>query len=161
MMFLFHSAIPLFVEGLMWQSTWGKWWLTHWASLLRWIWSISEYNLWLGTPQNGPCVDHVLGNVEGADLQNKSQSTPECLARANLIGWDPMGIPRRSMKMWSGIVHHKSDRKTCVLPTADRNSMTAVQCQIPAAAGGGPGTVWFLIKRNNVKSSYLAPKRSL
>ena len=30
---------------LMWQSTWGKWWLTHWASLLRWIWSISEYNL--------------------------------------------------------------------------------------------------------------------
>ncbi len=44
----------------MWQSTWGKWWLTHWASLLRWIWSISEYN-------------------------------------------------------------HKSDRKSCVLPTADRN----------------------------------------
>ncbi len=35
----------------MWQSTWGKWWLTHWASLLRWIWSISEYNLWLGTPR--------------------------------------------------------------------------------------------------------------
>ncbi len=27
----------------MWQSTRGKWWLTHWASLLRWIWSISEY----------------------------------------------------------------------------------------------------------------------
>ncbi len=24
-------------------------------------------------------------------------------------------------KMWSGIVHHKSDRKSCVLPTADRN----------------------------------------
>ncbi len=23
--------------------------------------------------------------------------------------------------MWSGIVHHKSDRKSCVLPTADRN----------------------------------------
>ncbi len=31
--------------GLVWQSTRGKWWLTHWASLLRWIWSISEYNL--------------------------------------------------------------------------------------------------------------------
>ncbi len=29
----------------VWQSTWGKRWLTHWASLLRWIWSISEYNL--------------------------------------------------------------------------------------------------------------------
>ncbi len=25
-------------------------------------------------------------------------------------------------KMWNGIVHHKSDRKTCVLPTADRNT---------------------------------------
>ncbi len=53
----------------MWQSTRGKWWLTHWASLQRWIWSISEYNLWLGTPRNGPLRDHVSGNVEGADLQ--------------------------------------------------------------------------------------------
>ncbi len=35
----------------VWQSTGGKWWLTHWASLLRWIWSISEYNLRLGTPR--------------------------------------------------------------------------------------------------------------
>ena len=26
-------------------------------------------------------------------------------------------------KMWSGIVHHKFDSKTCVLPTADRNSI--------------------------------------
>ncbi len=26
----------------MWQSTWGKWWLTHWASLLRWIWYSSS-----------------------------------------------------------------------------------------------------------------------
>ncbi len=60
----------------VWQSTRGKWWLTHWASMLRWIWSISEYNLWLGTPQKGPLwVDHVSGNIEGADLQNKSQST--------------------------------------------------------------------------------------
>ncbi len=47
--------------------------------------------------------------------------TPECLARADLIGWNPRGIPRRSNKMWSGIFHHKSDRKPCVLPTADRN----------------------------------------
>ncbi len=27
------------------------------------------------------------------------------------------------VKMQSGIVHHKSDRKSCVLPTADRNTM--------------------------------------
>ncbi len=26
-------------------------------------------------------------------------------------------------KMRSGIVHHKSDRKSCVLPTADRNTL--------------------------------------
>ncbi len=59
----------------LWQSTGGKWWLTHWASLLRWIRSISEYNLWLGTARNGPLrVDHVTGIVEGADLQNKSQT---------------------------------------------------------------------------------------
>ncbi len=29
----------------MWQSPRGKRAMTHWASLLRWIWSISEYNL--------------------------------------------------------------------------------------------------------------------
>ncbi len=32
-------------------------------------------------------------------------------------------IPKRSSKMGSGIVHHKSDRKSCVLPTADRNTV--------------------------------------
>ncbi len=55
--------------SLRWQSTRGKWWLTHWASLLRW------YNLRLGTPQNGPLrVDHVPGNVEGADLARATWS---------------------------------------------------------------------------------------
>ncbi len=29
----------------LWQSPKGKRWLTHWASMLRWRWSISEYNL--------------------------------------------------------------------------------------------------------------------
>ncbi len=37
---------------------------------------ISEYNLTTRTPRNGPLkVDQVSGNVEGADLKNKSQST--------------------------------------------------------------------------------------
>ncbi len=58
----------------LWQSTGGKWWLTHWASLLRWIWS------------NWPS------------------------------------------KMRSGIVHHKSDRKPCVIPTADRNKIPLREC---------------------------------
>ncbi len=30
---------------LLWQSPKGKRWLTHWASMLRWRRSISEYNL--------------------------------------------------------------------------------------------------------------------
>ncbi len=77
-----------------WQSTWGKWWLTHCASLLRWIWSISEYNLttrdWLDRvgSKRYPKIDQVKCEV-----------------------------------VYSGIVvHHKSDRKSCVIPTADRNS---------------------------------------
>ncbi len=78
-----HHTLLTWWPGLwpmaLWQSTWGKWWLTHWASLLRWIWSISEYNLTTRVSRK----------------------------------W--------SSKIQSGIVHHKSDRKSCVLPTADRN----------------------------------------
>ncbi len=59
----------------MWQSTWGEWWLTHWASLLRWI-----------------------------------------------LSWWFIRIPKLTKQMRSGIVHHKSDRKSCVIPTADRNT---------------------------------------
>ncbi len=36
-----------------------------------------------------------------------------CLARADLIGWDPKVSQNWSSKMRSGIVHHKSDRKSC------------------------------------------------
>ncbi len=31
-------------------------------------------------------------------------------------------IPKWPSKTWNGIVHHKSDRKLCVIPTADRNT---------------------------------------
>ncbi len=37
------------------------------------------------------------------------------------IGWHPKVSQNWSSKMRSDIVHHKSDRKSCVLPTADRN----------------------------------------
>ncbi len=142
----------------VWQSPWGKWWLAHWASLLRWIWSISEYNLWLGTPRNGPLrLDHYDRERRGSGPAKQKPKhnpcrpvgrnwkvpimttwpswreitgtwTPECLARADLIGWIPKGIPKRLSKMWSGIVHHKSDRKSCVLPTADRNIVLRLNC---------------------------------
>ena len=56
---LHYAADKMFLE--LWQSTRGKWWLTHWASLLRWI------------------------------------------------------------------VHHKFDRKPCVIPTADRNRNNSLQ----------------------------------
>ncbi len=52
----------------------------------------------------------------------KTLQTPVCLARVDLIVWDPIGIPKWSSKTWNGIVHHKSDRKLCVIPTADRNN---------------------------------------
>ena len=32
-------------KPIMWQSPIGKQAVPHWASMLRWIWSISEYNL--------------------------------------------------------------------------------------------------------------------
>ena len=49
--------------------------------------------------------------------------TPVCLARAGLIVWDPNGIPKWPSKKRNGITHHKSDRKPCVKPTADRNKI--------------------------------------
>ncbi len=48
--------------------------------------------------------------------------TPVCLARAGLIVRDPKGIPKWPSKIRNGIVHHKSDHKLCVIPTADRNN---------------------------------------
>ncbi len=68
----------------VWQSTWGKWWLTHWASLLRWI-----------------------------------------------------------SKMRSGIVHHKSDRKSCVLPTADRNTKNILRVAICKLQSSYTNTQWY------------------
>ena len=40
-----HLASPLCSQCLLWQSPRGKRAVPHWASMLRWIWSISEYNL--------------------------------------------------------------------------------------------------------------------
>ncbi len=150
--------------------------MAHWASLLRWIWSISEYNLMTRTLESGPCDRERRGSdpakqkprhnpcrpvgrsklttwslwreitgtwtPEAPILKLTTWSlwreitgtwTPECPARADLIVWNPKGIPKRSSKMWRGIVHHKSERKSCVLPTADRNSHHFYNAPLPPA----------------------------
>ncbi len=63
-----HSyQMYFFLPNWVWQSSRGKWWLTHWASLLRWIWSLSEYNLKTRDSQkrtlnSGPCVRERRGS---------------------------------------------------------------------------------------------------
>ncbi len=71
------TSWTLFCSLLRWQSPIGKQAVPHWASMLRWIWSISECNLSrLGTPGNRlRKVDCYSGNVEGEDLKNNSKST--------------------------------------------------------------------------------------
>ncbi len=151
--------ISLWVLHILWQSTWGKWWLTHWASLLRWIWLISEYNLttrdspkW--TLESGPCDREGRGSGPAKQKPKHNPCRPEGRiwkvpmligmttwpfwrephAPGHLSVWLGMTwsveIQRVSQKwpskMRSGIVHHKSDRKSCVLPTADRNTYNQI-----------------------------------
>ncbi len=51
-------------------------------------------------------------------------------------------------KMRSGIVHHKSDRKSCVIPTADRNSTTIKnQPAITPWVRSRNSCIWWLPKK--------------
>ena len=61
----------------LWQSPIGKQAVPHLASMLRLIWSISECNLksWDSLKQTPQRVTCYIGNIEGADLKNNSQST--------------------------------------------------------------------------------------
>ncbi len=81
-------------------------------------------------PNHNPC--RPVGRIWKVPLWREITGTwtPECLARADLIVLNPKGIPKRSSKMRSGIVHHKSDRKSCVLPTADRNNKDTQYCKL-------------------------------
>ncbi len=61
------SAPSPSVYRVLWQSPRGKRAMTHWASLLRWIWSISVYNLMSrdyrkGTPMGGPVIRERRGS---------------------------------------------------------------------------------------------------
>ncbi len=97
----------------------GNRWLTHWASLLRWIWSISEYNLktrdspkrtlksgpsdWerrgsgpaKQKPKHNPC-DWCCEKITLFGVQNHRHLDTRYLARVNLIVWNPKGIPTPS-----------------------------------------------------------------
>ncbi len=46
--------------------------------------------------------------------------------------------------MRSGIVHHKSDCKSCVIPTADRNRVSDKPHWLRAAMTHGPGTLYLM-----------------
>ncbi len=77
----------------MWQSPIGEQAVPHWATMLRWIWSISECNLKIRdsqkqTPRRVTCYSV---NVEGADLKNNSHSTthidPKVVTGGSHVCW--------------------------------------------------------------------------
>ncbi len=47
----------------LWQSPVGKQALSHWASMLRWIWSISEYNLMTRDSRKQTRKNGLLGGI--------------------------------------------------------------------------------------------------
>ncbi len=125
------STLDIFLWSL-WQSPNGKRWLTHWASMLRWRWSISEYNLTTRdspkqTLKSGSFVRECRRSGPAKQKPKHNRCRPVGLARADLIDLDPKVSQNWSSKMRSGIVHHKSDCKSCVLPTADRNILLQLQ----------------------------------
>ncbi len=81
---IFSCFMALTVTHHLWQSTGGKWWLTHWASMLRWIWSISEYNLrpardspkW--TLMSGPCDRVRRGSGPAKQKPKHDPCRPVC-----------------------------------------------------------------------------------
>ncbi len=135
----------------VWQSPGGNRWLTHWASLLRWIWSISEYNLKTRdspkrTMKSGPFVMERRGSGPAKQKPKHNPCRPvgpkmttwpcvagnhrhlntECLARVNLIVSNPKGIPTRSMENMKWYSPSQVSTAKHVLPTADRNSSPSI-----------------------------------
>ena len=84
----------------------------------RWIWSISEYNLTTRdsqkrTPMGGPFTRECRGSGPEKQQSKHNPCRPVgrnwkepilirhlltvCLTKLHMIGWDPSGIPTRSM----------------------------------------------------------------
>ncbi len=108
---IFKEVLKLCMPQV-WQSTGGKWWLSHWASMLRWIWSISECNLKTSdslkrTLKSGPCVRERRRSGPAKQKPKHNPCRPvgrnwkvqkwSCDPVAG-NHWDPKGIPRRSME---------------------------------------------------------------
>ena len=143
-MTLLTESLFIFIvcSWVLWQSPIGKEAVPHWASMLRWIWPISEYNLktrdsWKQTPRRVTCHD---GNVEGAGLKNNSRSTthidlqvgtggklhaliyPHDLVTSGRAGKVGHLLTVCLTKVYQLVQPITSlCPKTCVIPTADRN----------------------------------------
>ncbi len=67
----------------------------------------------MGTPIN------ISSRIVAVHLGVKMADTLSFTAKVDMVDfWVSQELTN---KMRSGIVHHKSDRKSCVIPTADRN----------------------------------------
>ncbi len=90
----------------------------------------------------GPSTLPLLYTLQAIPFSISSQSTswqlsvkskcycgsPPGVMMADTLSFNAKGIPKWPSKTRNGIVHHKSDRKLCVIPTADRNSYEHNSC---------------------------------
>ncbi len=81
-----------------WQSLGGNRWLTHWASLLRWIWSISEFNL--------KTRDSPKRTLKSGRVHHKSRPQNMCLTHS----WPQQGHATRTVPTFYNIASIKCPR---------------------------------------------------
>ncbi len=114
-----------YLMGLkVWQSPRGKRVVTHWASLLKWIWSISEYNLMTrGSRKRTPIGGPFIRERRGADLTNKSQSTTHVDPKAGTGGSQLYWLLIFNACDWSNLTMWPWP-----LPGAWEKSGTCLQC---------------------------------
>ncbi len=112
------------ISWYVWQSSRGNRMVTHWASMRRWIWSISECNLTTSdsrkwTPIGGPFARERRGSRPEKQQPKHNPCRPVgrncrslatsgsagkirhllivCLTKIKTIGWNPNGVSTRSM----------------------------------------------------------------
>ncbi len=97
------SGVGIMHHWFLWQSPGGKRWLTHWASMLRWRWSISEYNLKTRdstkrTLKSGPFVRERRGSGPAKQKPKHNPCGNTGNTKVHRIVWNPKGIPTISME---------------------------------------------------------------